>query len=393
MQKFDDAEMYFLDFTSELPNEAGGIPIGLYWVWAAGAGLVDEALAKDIAARRERGQSAADILFDLADGKLTTDELNEEGAAFTEAYYATSYIADYRRCFRITDDSGDALCSVPDTPASSTRLKPFLHERLVAWRAKPRVDTPKPAKPTAADIYAFFERELFPELVADGYTLVPEGRGMMRAQRRHGVIEQKLLYMASDYRESAGFALFVYLGAERVREAWLSLCDAQLRASPPPAYSADVRNMPDIHADDFSLSHVTATLSPYYKSIPEGFDQQGRIALAHYRDWVRPRMDALRTVAELGKQVTYEGQVVRLRQKLGYMMGPEVLARIVLLSVYTNRFYGGEGPELVKQLHIQIQRNINRKPEDFPTIADVDALIAALKDRDVERRVKAMLDA
>ncbi len=393
MQKFDDAETWFLDFTSDLPNEAGGIPIGLYWVWAAGAGLVDDAVAKDIEARRARGQSAADILFDLADGKLTTDELNEEGAAFTEAYYATSYIADYRRCFRITDDSGDAVCSVPDTPASSTRLKPFLHERLMAWRAQPRVDTPTVAKPTAADLYAFFERELFPELVADGYTLVPEGRRMMRAERRHGVIEQKLLYMANDFRESAFFALYVYIGAERVREAWLSLCDAQLRASPPPAYSADVRNMPDVEADDFSLNHVHTTLSPYYKSIPEGFDRQGQIALAHYRDWVRPRMDALRTVAELGKQITYEGQVIRLRQKLGYMKGAEVLARIVLLSVYTNRLHGGEGPELVKQLHIQIQRNIHRKPEDFPTVADVDALIAALKDPAVAQRVKTMLDA
>jgi hypothetical protein len=70
MPKYDDAEIYFLNFTRGLRNEAGGIPIGLYLCWAADAGLVPEELKREIDSRRARGQSPADLLFDLTDGKL-----------------------------------------------------------------------------------------------------------------------------------------------------------------------------------------------------------------------------------------------------------------------------------------------------------------------------------
>lgn len=393
MQKFDDAEFHFLNFTSDLPNEAGGIPVGLYLAWAADAGLVEAELAAKIEGRRGRGQTSADILFELVDGKLTSDEFNEEGAAFTDAYYAASFVSDFCRCFRIAEDSSDALCSVPDTPASSTRLKPYLNERLVAWRAQPRVEAPTSTPQTAAGLFAFLERELFPELVADGYEIRSEGRNMALARRCHGLIEQQLLYMTLDHNGSGSCAFRIYLGAKRVREAWLGLCDVALATSPPRAFSINVRHGPDVSADVSSLAADGEHHAAYFRSIPEGPDRLGLIELGYYRDKVRPRMNALLTVAALAEQVLYPGQATRLRQRLGSLDGSEVLARIVLLSTYTNLFHGDEGPELVKQLHTQIVRNISRKPDDFPTVTDVDALVSALKVPGTVERVRAMLDA
>jgi len=43
--KYDDAEFCFLNFETELANEAGGTHTGMYLAWAAQRGLLGESFA------------------------------------------------------------------------------------------------------------------------------------------------------------------------------------------------------------------------------------------------------------------------------------------------------------------------------------------------------------
>lgn len=388
--KFDDAETYFLNFTSKLPNAAGGIPIGLYLLWASDAGLVPPLLKDELDARRARGQSAADMLFDLCDGKLTSEEFNEEGVAFTDAYYGTGYIADYQRCFRIADASVDALCAVPDTAASLARLKSQLNERLISWRAQPRAEPMR--QKTGVEVFAQLQQELLPELRADGFEEMTARGQEILVRRRVGPLEQVLLFMAYDGATGPAATFFYYLGAERVRRVWLRLSDARHHAAPPPAFAAAVRTAPDVHGNDLSLTLKHEGYAPYYRRIAAGPEQLGRIVLAHYCECIRPRMNALDSIAALAEQVRYFGQQLRLRNQIGAMGGAEVLARVVLLSAYGDHLRGPEGPELLQQLREQIRRNIHRSKDEFPTVEDLDALVAALAQPGVVGQVRAFLD-
>lgn len=142
--KYDDSEYYFLNFETDLDNSAANTHIGMFFAWAllSGLGQTDnpdldnrEALAQ----LRAREKTGGELLSDLCDGKLTSDEFNDEGNAFAASYYETQFDSDYARVFRDqipnTGHQLDDACSVPDTWANFDRLKPVLDRRLAEWRA------------------------------------------------------------------------------------------------------------------------------------------------------------------------------------------------------------------------------------------------------------------
>ena len=393
MLKFDDAETYFLNFTTDLPNEAGGIPIGLYLLWAASAELLSLDLQRDVTRRHTQGKGAADILFDVADGKLTAADFNGEGAAFTADYYSRDYLTDYERSFALSEATVDAFCSVPDTAASLERLKPALDKQLATWRARRREEAPAPAPkpPTVGEMFAQLKRELLPELHADGFQEVRPWETQFEVRRRVGVIEQQLLIMVSESSSGVSVSIFVFLGAERLRNVWLQLSGRQ--NAPPPAFTAAVRHRPEVQANDLSLTEVdNGGYAAFYSRVPAGPERPGRITLMHYLEVVRPRLNALVSIAELARQVQFPGQRRRLSNQLGFMKGPELLARIVLLAVYTEEFQGRDAARLVEQLHKQVRFNIDRAKDGFPDDADVDQLIAAFRVQDTREQVRNYLD-
>ncbi len=143
--KYDDAEFCFLNFETELDNNAANTHIGMYLAWAVLRGLGgdargDERWARECERLRRREITGGQLLSDLCDCKLTDWDLNAEGNAFTAAYYESTFAKDYERALgHAMPKSGhptDDFCSVPDTWENFDRLAPLLDRRLAAWRAQ-----------------------------------------------------------------------------------------------------------------------------------------------------------------------------------------------------------------------------------------------------------------
>jgi hypothetical protein len=142
--KYDDAEFCFLNFETELANEAGGTHTGMYLAWAAQRGLLGDAFAgaegqRQVARLLAREITGRDLYFDRCDGKLTSDDLSEQGNAFTAWYYEKQFVLDYERVFREqipdTGHATDDFCSVADTWANCDRLARALDHRFSQWIA------------------------------------------------------------------------------------------------------------------------------------------------------------------------------------------------------------------------------------------------------------------
>jgi hypothetical protein len=299
-------------------------------------------------------------------------------------------LTDYARSFALREATPDAVCSVPDTAASLERLKPALDTRLAHWRAGRRNEEPGPKPLSQSEVFALLERELLPQLRADGFQDMQPRAHEFEVRRQVGVIEQQLLIMVMESSSGVFVSLNVFIGAERLRRVWLRLSGRQ--DDPPPAFTVAVRHRPEVQANDMSLTETEGGYGPFHSRVPAGPEQLGRITLMHYLEVVRPRLNALTSIAELARQVQFPGQRRRLSNQLGFMKGPELLARIVLLAVYTGEFRGRDATSLVKQLHQQVRFNTDRARDGFPDDADVDRLIAAFEAQETREQVLNYLD-
>ena len=155
--KYDDAEYCFLNFETDLENEAGGTHTGMYLAWAALRGLLDEGFHEaTLAPLRARQITGSSLYFDRCDGKLMDDDFNDEGNAFTASYYGEHFVADYQRVFeKMMPNAGattDDFCSVPDTWENFDRLAPLLDQRYAQWQqaqAAPAATPPAPVPPAS----------------------------------------------------------------------------------------------------------------------------------------------------------------------------------------------------------------------------------------------------
>lgn len=150
--KYDDAEYCFLNFETDLENEAGGTHTGMYLAWAALRGLLDEGFDEaTLAPLRARQITGSSLYFDRCDGKLTDDDFNDQGNAFTASYYGEHFVADYQRVFEsVMPNAGattDDFCSVPDTWENFDRLAPVLDQRFAQWQQAPSASSAPPATP------------------------------------------------------------------------------------------------------------------------------------------------------------------------------------------------------------------------------------------------------
>jgi hypothetical protein len=134
--KIDDAEIYFLNFETDLDNEAGGTHIGMFLGWAVQRGLADARLtahASDLPSGKRTGR---DLLFDHCDGKLLDGDLSIEGAAFARSYYDALYLKDYMRLFHLDADVFDDLGKVADDAQAQAKVAARLDRRYSEWRMR-----------------------------------------------------------------------------------------------------------------------------------------------------------------------------------------------------------------------------------------------------------------
>lgn len=105
----------------------------MFLSWAIGSGLVgehhlvDSREGLDFLAKRQIGP--AQFLLDY--GKLTDEDLNQEGNAFAASYYDSTYLAD---CEGVFGNEVETLYHVAPTWENFARLKPVLDRRLAERR-------------------------------------------------------------------------------------------------------------------------------------------------------------------------------------------------------------------------------------------------------------------
>lgn len=123
------------------PMEAGFLHIGLYLAWLIRHDLHEPtAFPRDHVAAVKSGELAGSDLADDIDGKLVSDMLTDEGAAFSDFYYPT-YGDDFASAF-----ASQAAYDVEDTPANYEWIAAVLDAALGAWTAAGR---PSPAREAA----------------------------------------------------------------------------------------------------------------------------------------------------------------------------------------------------------------------------------------------------
>lgn len=139
------------EYPADLPEENGGIHIGLFLAWAFSQGMVGEFHREESArllgllARREI--TGLVFLVEACDGKFWEEDLDERGNAFAIEYYDDksafaqqygSYLNDYCDVFnRHADNEGfeyPSIYHVENNWENFERLKPVLDERLAQWK-------------------------------------------------------------------------------------------------------------------------------------------------------------------------------------------------------------------------------------------------------------------
>jgi hypothetical protein len=138
--KYDDASWHSEgDFPTDLPKTAGATHGGMFLAWALLSGLggpihIDD-FAEDLEALKARKLTPGAYLLRACDGKLTDEDLNDEGNAFAQSYFDLqngSYVKDYERTL---GQDVSTLYHVEDSWDNFDRLKPVLDERFSTWKA------------------------------------------------------------------------------------------------------------------------------------------------------------------------------------------------------------------------------------------------------------------
>lgn len=127
-------------WSCELPDGAAATHSGMFLAWALQRGLGSERHAEEdpeaVAALESRRITPGRFLLRNCDGRLTDDDLNDEGNAFAVDYFDLEtghYTRDYEATL-LSDVPNRYL--VPDTWDSFDRLSPVLDRRLQQWRAQ-----------------------------------------------------------------------------------------------------------------------------------------------------------------------------------------------------------------------------------------------------------------
>lgn len=164
------------DYPAGLPEENGGIHIGMFLAWAFGQGMAGEVHREDsadlLAALQRREITGLEFLLRACDSKFWDEDLNEEGNAFAIDYYSTGdespfarqhgdYLGDYCDLFnRHAEAHGfeyESTYHVENTWENFERVRAMLDQRLAQWRVWREDDANRTLDPKAQFLRACAE--------------------------------------------------------------------------------------------------------------------------------------------------------------------------------------------------------------------------------------------
>lgn len=139
MAKLDDVSWH-LDgdsFPEGLSEENAATHIGCFVAWAIKRGLWDvsmfEGASQAVEAVAQGQMSGRDFVLRECDGKLLSQMLSTEGAAFAQKGY-DAYVKEFKRLL-VGDLSSDYL--VEDTPANQKTMEAALDQLFQRWKHRP----------------------------------------------------------------------------------------------------------------------------------------------------------------------------------------------------------------------------------------------------------------
>lgn len=123
------------DFPEDLPDENGATHIGMFLAWIINNNLqgefFDEEMPDEMSDLRNRKITGRDFLIDCCDEVLMDEEFSEEGLAFSEDYYETSYMFDYADT--LAGDLSSAY-HVQDIWENYDKIAPVIDKRFAEWK-------------------------------------------------------------------------------------------------------------------------------------------------------------------------------------------------------------------------------------------------------------------
>ncbi|MBD9414924.1 hypothetical protein IB234_10170 [Pseudomonas sp. PDM16] len=141
------------EYPAGLPEENGGIHIGMFLAWAFGQGMTGDVHREDstdlLTALERREITGLDFLLQACDSKFWDEDLSEDGNAFAVDYYTSgddspfaaqhgNYLGDYCDLFnRHAEAHGfeyESTYHVENTWENFERVRVMLDQRLAQWR-------------------------------------------------------------------------------------------------------------------------------------------------------------------------------------------------------------------------------------------------------------------
>lgn len=144
--KYDDASWHYGgEFPANSPDEFGATHIAMFLRWCftkgwAGALHLEEE-PEDTQKVIDGTLSATEFFMQYSDGKLTSDDFNDQGNAFAQKYYGDDglYLSDYAEHF------GDLMYVAPENAHDFGKFASMLESRLQSGILTQ--SQTKPAKP------------------------------------------------------------------------------------------------------------------------------------------------------------------------------------------------------------------------------------------------------
>ena len=141
---YDRADYDYSTETQTLPKGHAATHIGMFLAWAIHHGLENafhQQNAGELLAKVRRREITGRAFFEaVCQGKFSERDLNPEGNAFAESYYADetgqrgAYFEDYKR---VLTKGLPSFWHVADTWANYDKLAPLIDSRFAAWKNPP----------------------------------------------------------------------------------------------------------------------------------------------------------------------------------------------------------------------------------------------------------------
>ena len=135
---YDKASYHYTaeNYPQELLQSQAFVHTGFFLGWLIKNNLISDSFKRDWSLEVNEfltGNISGPKLFEIIDGTLTTEDLNDEGNSFALNYFNFQngkYLQDYEKTF----SEVDSLYAVEDTPENFERISRVITNRYQDWR-------------------------------------------------------------------------------------------------------------------------------------------------------------------------------------------------------------------------------------------------------------------